>query len=295
MRIDKEIQPALLKCKHNPPAKAALWIKVIKTSSSFKSILLYWCWNPLRSLPDAAANMANPDPPKSAPPAPPATATATTMPTEQQPQSAPSQYKDPLIHNMALGITPIALGALFLPPRRLDLRQLMLGGVAVWGINRLVSDYSGRSFAQRFEARMKAFSGTELPEKALRTQELLRRERARRLEEEKRLAGGLGEQGAAAAAAAEKEKEEQARRTKQERGTLEALWMGDQGDDWKEKRGRREKEALQEGGGGYWGLISDHFAEAWNSLRKKENDAQDAEVRAKAEANAKEEEEKKKS
>ena len=77
MRIDKEIQPALLKCKHNPPAKAALWIKVIKTSSSFKSILLYWCWNPLRSLPDAAANMANPDPPKSAPPAPPATATAT--------------------------------------------------------------------------------------------------------------------------------------------------------------------------------------------------------------------------
>ena len=78
-------------------------------------------------------------------------------------------------------------------------------------------------------------------------------------------------------------KEKEGRR-KEERGILEALWMGDQDDDWKEKRDRREKEALQDGGSGYWGLITDQISDVWNSARKKEQEAQAAETRAKAEA-----------
>lgn len=179
------------------------------------------------------------------------------------------------MHNAALGVTPLALGSLFLPPRRLDWRQLVLGGIAIWGINQLAHDYSGRSFGQRFNARMQALTGSELPEGAQRTQELLRREREARARKD-------------GAVVQEKKK-------KDERGTLEALWMGDQGDDWIEERRRREKEALRDGGSGYWGLISDQISEVWNSARKKEEAAQDAEVKAAAEAKEKEEEKNKKS
>ncbi|RYO86746.1 hypothetical protein DL766_001606 [Monosporascus sp. MC13-8B] len=225
--------------------------------------------------------MASPNPP----PQSPATATAATSQRPQPQQSAPEKppYQNPFIHNVALGVTPIALGALFLPPRKLDLRQVILGGVALWGTNQLVHDYSGRSFAQRFGARMEQLSGTRLPERAQRTQMLLRAEREKRRregEQARTTEPGLSE---ADRGMLEEQKKERGR-SRAERGPLEALWMGDQDDDWKEKRDRREKEALSEGGGGYWGLITDQIAEVWNGAKKKEQEAQAAEADAKAKA-----------
>ncbi|KAI1799375.1 hypothetical protein F4811DRAFT_108292 [Daldinia bambusicola] len=196
------------------------------------------------SQPTASAS-APPPPPQSTPQAP-APAAAAVHPT------------NPFIHNVALGVTPIALFALFLPPRRLDMRAVILGGVALWGTNRLVADYSGTSSVQRLAHRIGSLSGAELPEKAKETQARLRAERARRAARENLLTEDRRGR-------TEKEKEK-------ERGLLEKVWMGDSDDDWKEKRDRREKEALSEGGGGYWGLIVDQISEVWNQGSKKKDE-----------------------
>ncbi|KAJ8128850.1 hypothetical protein O1611_g4779 [Lasiodiplodia mahajangana] len=60
---------------------------------------------------------------------------------------------------------------------------------------------------------------------------------------------------------------------KTEKGILQRIWMGDAEPDWKEKREQKEREALQEGGGGYWGLITEQIAEVWNGGRKSGGDA----------------------
>ena len=61
--------------------------------------------------------------------------------------------------------------------------------------------------------------------------------------------------------ALEASKEEESRQ--KEKGLLEKVWMGGEGDDWKAKRDQREKEALEEGRG-YGGLIMDQIWEVWN-------------------------------
>ncbi|KAI0119356.1 hypothetical protein F4814DRAFT_447172 [Daldinia grandis] len=207
-----------------------------------------------------------------------------------QPQSAaPSQPTptsqlptNPFVHNVALGVTPIALFALFLPPRRLDLRAIILGGVALWGTNQLVADYSGTSSLGRMTQHLQNISGAELPEKAKEMQARLRAERARRAQE------GLTKE--------QKKMLEEHRRKgegEEEKGLLERVWMGDSGEDWKAKRDQREKEALSEGGGGYWGLIADQVSEVWNQGKKKENDSGEDEHKEKEKEKEKESESKK--
>ncbi|KAI1131921.1 hypothetical protein F5Y10DRAFT_232239 [Nemania abortiva] len=219
--------------------------------------------------------------------------------SQSQPQTTKApvdQYNNtnPLKHTVALGVTPLALIALALPPRRLDLRAVILGGVAIWGTNQLTHDYSGKSFAQRFSSRMASMSGLELPEKAKETQARLReekwrRERLRALRDEMVSSGAVtvkgpgmegwtDDQKRALLEAYEKERREGGPRrgqeeSKTEKGILQRIWMGDATPDWKEKRDQKEREALQEGGGGYWGLITDQIAEVWNGGKKNEGDA----------------------
>lgn len=209
--------------------------------------------------------MASPNAP---PPGPPSSPSSSSSAPQQQLHHN-NNNTNPFLHNVALGVTPIALLALFLPPRRLDLRAVILGGVTLWGTNQLVYDYSGTSSFQRFNQRMKALSGTELPEKAQLMQARLRAEkaeRARRLQLQEASAGLLSEEQRRLV-----EEQQRGRTTaegrKEERGLLEKVWMGDSGDDWKEKRDRREKEALSEGGGGYWGLIVDQVSEVWSGKK----------------------------
>ncbi|KAI1429543.1 hypothetical protein F5Y12DRAFT_410812 [Xylaria sp. FL1777] len=236
--------------------------------------------------------MASSPPPSSPSPPQSQTQTSTSPPVDQY------NNKNPLIHIIALGVTPLALLGLGLPPRRLDLRAATLGGVALWGTNQLVHDYSGRSFAERFGMRMAALTGTELPEKAKATQARLREEKERRetlraLREEMVRSGvappppGKGaveswseEQKRALLEAYERqrrraegdESSSSSSSSRGEKGFLEKIWMGDAGSDWKEKRDQREKEALREGGGGYLGLITDQIAEVWGGGKKSEGD-----------------------
>ncbi|KAI1648128.1 uncharacterized protein F4817DRAFT_73657 [Daldinia loculata] len=206
---------------------------------------------------------SSPSQPQSAAPPQP---TPTPTPTPQPPTN-------PFVHNVALGVTPIALFALFLPPRRLDLRAIILGGVALWGTNQLVADNSGTSSLRRMTQRLEKMSGAELPEKAKEMQARLRAERARRAqegltEEQKRMLEEHRRKG-------EKEKE---------RGLLERVWMGDSGEDWKAKRDQREKEALSEGGGGYWSLIADQVSEVWNQGKKKKDGDEEKEKEKESES-----------
>ncbi|KAI0434699.1 hypothetical protein F5Y09DRAFT_355578 [Xylaria sp. FL1042] len=226
---------------------------------------------------------SSPSPPSSSQPQP---RTSTSLPVDKY------GNRNPFIHTIALGVTPLALGAIFLPPRRLDMRAAILGGVALWGTNQLAHDYSGKSFAQRFSARMGFLSGTELPEKAKETQMRLREEKERR-ERRDRLRALRDEmvKSGAAPAAVESWSDEQKRALleayererregrqgvagggEEKKGVLERIWMGGAEPDWKEKRDQREKEALQEGGGGYWGLITEQVAEVWGGGKKNEGD-----------------------
>ncbi|KAI1117294.1 hypothetical protein F5Y14DRAFT_439404 [Nemania sp. NC0429] len=225
------------------------------------------------------------------------TTTTTTRPVDKY------NNANPMIHTVALGVTPLALLALCLPPRRLDLRATLLGGVALWGTNQLAHDYSGKSFAQRFSARMASLTGTELPQKAVETQARLREEKERRvalraLRDELAREGGGGIEGLSDEEKKRKLAELWRRRRREaeseseagerggagqgqgptvregrgtaERGVLEKIWMGDAEADWKEKLAQREREALREGGGGYWGLIMDQIAEVWGGGKKDE-------------------------
>ncbi|RWA13563.1 hypothetical protein EKO27_g1560 [Xylaria grammica] len=221
----------------------------------------------------------------SAPAIPPPSAPSESQSQLQTPTRSTDQYnnKNPLIHTVALGVTPLALIALCLPPRRLDLRAAMLGGVALWGTNQLAHDYSGKSFTQRFSSRMASFTGTELPEKAKETQARIREEKERKkklraLREEMIRSGAAPgnmeawsvEQKRALLQAYERSREKEVGEDK--KGILEKVWMGDAAPDWREKRDQREKEALQEGGGGYLGLITDQIFEVWNGGKRSEED-----------------------
>lgn len=174
----------------------------------------------------------------------------------------------------------------------------MLGAVALWGTNRLTYDYTGKSSVQRFSSRMGLLAGTELPEKAKATQARLRedkerREKLRALREEMIRSGAVTAKGEGLVGWSDEQKrtlleayEKQRREGQQggqtppvegggktEQNLIGKIWMGDASPDWKEKREQKEREALQEGGGGYWGLITDQIAEVWNGGKKDEGNA----------------------
>ncbi|KAK8065611.1 hypothetical protein PG997_012358 [Apiospora hydei] len=217
---------------------------------------------------------------------------------QQQPQTQSSKYKDPMLHNVALGITPIAFGAMFLPPRRLDFRMVVLGGSALWGMNQLAYDWRGQSLAQKYGfTRTEASSDPEIrkkqqeeadkarltyggmhdmpTERSALIQQRIREEKARRLE-----LAGLSEAERA------QRLQEMQRKERERRGTLESIWMGEEDADWREKRDQKEKEALQDGGVGYWGLITEQLSEVWGHGEKKAQE-KEAELK-KAAANTKE-------
>ncbi|KAI1390967.1 uncharacterized protein F4822DRAFT_395000 [Hypoxylon trugodes] len=206
-----------------------------------------------------------------------ASSPSTPPPPTPAQQQQPPQNQNPYIHNVALGVTPLALLALFLPPRRLDARTLILGGTALWGTNQLVYDYSGTSTFQRLQHQVGSFAGTELPEKARETQIKLRAERERRrlLQEGITNDGLTVEQRRMIEEQRKKREDGGTGKNKEDRGLLEKVWMGDSGDDWKEKREQREKEALSEGGGGYWGLIVDQISEVWSGKKKDDGEGKE--------------------
>jgi len=138
--------------------------------------------------------------------------------------------------NLAIGLFIACPVIVLLPPRKLDLYTLALGGVWIASANHITGYRTGRTIFQR---------ALEPPKDVIPT------ERYRQMQKQLREAGvqGMDKQ--------------------QERNALEKIWMGDQGDDWKIKRAEKEREALKSGEG-YGSLIMDQIKEVWTG--KKEED-----------------------
>jgi hypothetical protein len=103
-----------------------------------------------------------------------------------------------------------------------------------------------------------------LPPKAKEMQTRLREEKLRR---EEAAIGGIEDIRRKGEELSRLREQERSQKEK-ERGLLEKVWMGNEGDDCKEKRDRREREALEEGKG-YWDLIKEQIWDVWSSGEKK--------------------------
>jgi len=139
---------------------------------------------------------------------------------------------------------------------------------------------------------MERMSATSLPPKAQEMQIRLREEKAKR-------EGGIEEVRRKGEELARRTEEERIRlrvldeeKGKRERGVLEKVWMGGEGDDWKAKRDAKEKEALEEGKG-YGGLIMDQIWEVWNGGKEKVEQIKEEDEKVVAERKGKKEEGKK--
>jgi hypothetical protein len=175
-----------------------------------------------------------------------------------------------LLRNAAWGVLIVSPIIILLPPRKFDVYTVALLSGTLISANHLTYEYSGRSFAQRWGQRMEAMSGGTLPPKALETQERLRREKAARFE--KQLAGTkYGANAPETKAQSAILDSVASAEGKEDRGTLQKIWYGQEGPDWKKKRDEKEKEALEEGKG-YGGLIADQIWEVWNWGRGKAED-----------------------
>lgn len=130
---------------------------------------------------------------------------------------------------------------------------MLLGTGAFWGFNQLAYDYTSKSIIARSNARWgKAISALDPQGLPTERAEQVRAQLA---------AHKLRKQDEAARAEAERlEREDEENRRS---GLLSRVWMGDEKEDWKQRRIEDDKKALEEGKG-YGDIIMDQIWEVWN-------------------------------
>lgn len=196
----------------------------------------------------------------------------------QPPSPAETQFygTPPVLHYGAIGASILGPIALILPSGRKNLssqlQNMVLASGSFWGFNQLAYDYSGKSIVQRSNERWsKIFNSFDegLPtEKARLVKAQLEAQKAQKAQLK---------QDEAARQEAERIRMEDEESKK--RGLLTRVWMGDEGDDWKQRRLEEDKKAL-ENGKGYGDIIMDQIWEVWNQgtgKGKKEKTVEDAE------------------
>ncbi|PHH82067.1 hypothetical protein CDD82_7148 [Ophiocordyceps australis] len=149
----------------------------------------------------------------------------------QQPPSLPP--RNPVIHNAALFgavVTPLAM---LLPPRKLDVRFLVLAGAFSLATNQLAYEYTGQSIYSRFGSRVDSILSPQLPEGAERTRRILSEHRERE--------GG----------------------NKAANGVFKGIWMGNESEDWSQKRAEEHNKSFNEGKG-MSGIILEQIMDVWN-------------------------------
>ncbi|QYT05753.1 hypothetical protein H0G86_012635 [Trichoderma simmonsii] len=152
----------------------------------------------------------------------------------EQPEKPPLPPRNEFIHNSALAgaiITPLAM---LLPPRKADIRMFVLVGAFSLCTNQLAYEYTGHSIYARMGSRVGSIFDTGLPEGAKRTQQLLKEQRER-----------------------------EAAKKASESSRLKDIWMGGEGEDWKEKRAEEHKQSFREGKG-MSDIIFDQIADVWS-------------------------------
>jgi len=137
--------------------------------------------------------------------------------------------------------------------------MLLLG--TGWGANQITLERTGRSIITRVTDPLDNWNSFELPEKAMNTKERLRMAKeARDANYEARLKGEV--YGVEADVKSSKILAELRGKKVVEKPLVDKIWMGSEGDDWKEKRDARERKALEEGKGYGW-LIMDQIWDVW--------------------------------
>jgi hypothetical protein len=134
-------------------------------------------------------------------------------------------------------LCPIGLA---LPPRKFDIRFLIITSAFSLCSDRLVADYTGTSLYRRVYLRLRGvFSSADLPEGARRTQTLLREEKERRAAKVAAAGGGDAIDGVRLKPADGEGQEK--------RGWWKRIWAASEGEDWVQKRAEAERKALAEG------------------------------------------------
>lgn len=156
--------------------------------------------------------------------------------------------RNPFVHNAAIAGAVICPLAMALPPRRLDLRFLVLAGGLSLSTNQLAYAYTGRSIFSRFSSRAaSALDVAPLPESALRTQRLLREQKEARDQQQQQQRdkenGDGGDKGGIAKMA-------------------ETVWMGGEGKGWQAKRAAEHARSFEEGKG-MGDIIIDQIRDVW--------------------------------
>ncbi len=145
-------------------------------------------------------------------------------------------------------------------------------------------------FKEKVQAVQSLGSGDSmLPEKAKVVQIRLREEKERRERRQGHYANTLEKEAQSVEGRTggvldeverlKKEKESGGNEEEKEGGIVERVRLSSEGEDWKAKRDKREREALEEGRG-YSGLIMDQIWEVWNwgKVRAEEIKEKDEEI-----------------
>lgn len=159
--------------------------------------------------------------------------------SQEQPQP-PLPPRNAFIHNSAIAGAVIAPIVMLLPPRKMDVRFFVLAGAFSLATNQLAYEYTGQSIYSRFGSRMGSMVGTDLPEGAKRTQQLLREHR-------------------------EREAAQKAKEAEDKKGLVKVLndtWMGGEGDNWREQRAEEHRKKFEEGKG-IGDLIVEQVTDVW--------------------------------
>ncbi|KAH6626093.1 hypothetical protein B0J18DRAFT_476734 [Chaetomium sp. MPI-SDFR-AT-0129] len=223
-----------------------------------------------------------------------------SQPSPTSPSPPPEKPYATFFHAAAIASAILCPIALLLPTRsprgsragrfKPTAQNLLLGGGAFWGFDRLAADYTGQSISSRSIERWGAVLGVSsstssssaaaadgdgkknsaeagagsggksaggglfghLPtERAERNRALMEAERKRRAEAEGR-----------------EYKPRKGGSGEDGRGWWQRVWMGGEKDGWQEKRLEEERQAL-ESGKGYGDLIVEQVKEVWNGEGKK--------------------------
>ena len=170
--------------------------------------------------------------------------------------------RNPVIHNAALAgavLTPLVM---LLPPRKMDLRFFVLVGAFSLSTNQLAYAYTGQSIYGRFGNRVNSIFETNLPEGAQRTQRLLKEQREKLAAQKQQ-----GQQQQDQSSGSDK---------KNASDVLKDVWMGGEGEDWKQKRAEEHQKSFQEGKGMsdiIFEQVADVWRGNWGSSSSKTSDA----------------------
>ncbi|PFH62081.1 hypothetical protein XA68_15172 [Ophiocordyceps unilateralis] len=138
------------------------------------------------------------------------------------------------LHKAAVAGAIMAPLAMLLPPRRVDIRFVVLFGTFSLATNHLAYEYTGETLLGRFGRRFASVG--DLPDGAKRTQQALKKQRDDDDDDEEEEAKG---------------------------GFLRDLWMGGEDRDWKKKRAEEHRRSLEEGKG-LADIILQQVADVWH-------------------------------